>query len=57
MDQMWKRPVFIFAFCEFNSKQINVSGIQQFLAQFKGLELRKVNLNAANIYLSRNVNI
>jgi hypothetical protein len=51
MDQMWKRPVFIFAFGEFNSKQVNVSGIQDFLAQFEGLELRKENLNVANIYL------
>ena len=29
-----QRPVYIFAFGEYNSKQVNVSGIQHFLAQF-----------------------
>ena len=29
-----KRPVYIFAFGEFNSQQVNVGGIQHFLAQF-----------------------
>ena len=47
-----KRPVYIFVFGEYNSKQVNVSGIQHFLAQFQGLELRTENFNAANIYLS-----
>ena len=37
----------IFAFGVYNSKQVNVSCIQIFRAQF----LRKVMLNAANIYL------
>ena len=44
--------IYVFAFGAFNSKQVNVSGIQHFLAQLKGLELRKENLNAANINLS-----
>ena len=43
-----KRPVYIFAFGEFNSQQVKVSCIQHFLAQLQGLELRKKNLNAAN---------
>ena len=47
-----KSSVFIFAFGAFNSKQANVDRIQHFLAQTKGLELHKENLNAANIYLS-----
>ena len=46
-----KRPVYIFAFGEFNFQQVNVSCIQRFLVQFLGLELRKKILNAANIYL------
>ena len=46
-----KRPVYIFAFGAYNSKQVNVSGIQIFRAQFLGLYFRKVMLNAANIYL------
>ena len=29
-----KRPVYIFAFGEYHSKQVNVSGIQHLLAQF-----------------------
>ena len=35
---------YIFAFGAFNSKQVNVSGIQHVLAQLKGLELRKETL-------------
>ena len=46
-----KWPVYIFAFGEHNSKQVNVSGIQIFRAQFPALNLHKVMLNAANIYL------
>ena len=46
-----KRPVYILAFGVYNSKQVNVSGIQIFRAQFLALHLRKVMLNAANIYL------
>ena len=34
-----------------SSKQVNVSGIQHYLAQMYGQELRRENLNAANIYL------
>ena len=41
----------IFAFGVYNSKQVNVSSIQIFSAQFVALHLRKVMLNAANIYL------
>ena len=48
----FKRCVYIFTFGDFNSKPVNVSGIQHFLAQLKGLEMRKENLNAANIYLN-----
>ena len=33
------------------SKQLNVSGIKIFRAQFQSLKLRKEMLNAANIYL------
>ena len=44
-------PVYIFAFGEYNSKQVNVSGIKIFRAQFLALNLRKVMLNAVNIYL------
>ena len=47
----YKRPVFIFAFGMYKSKQVNVSGIQIFRLQFLALHLRKVMLNAANIYL------
>ena len=43
--------IYIFAFGEYNSKQVNVSAIQIFRAQFLALNLRKVMLNAANIYL------
>ena len=50
-DHYTKWPVFIFAFGEYISKQVNVSGIQIFRAQFLALNLRKVMLNAANIYL------
>ena len=46
-----KCPVYIFAFGEYNSKQVNVSDIKIFRAQFMALNLRKVMLNAANIYL------
>ena len=46
-----KWPVYIFAFGEYNSKQVNVSGMQIFRAQFLALHLRKVILNAVNIYL------
>ena len=46
-----KWPSYIFAFGEYNSKQVNVNGIQIFRAQFPALNLRKVMLNAANIYL------
>ena len=48
--QKIKRPVYIFAFGEYNSKQLNVSGIQHYLALY-GQELRNENFNAANIYL------
>ena len=48
----FKRCIYIFAFDPFKSKHVNVSGIQHFLAQLQGLELRKENLNAAIIYLS-----
>ena len=34
----------------YNSKQENVSGIQIVCAQFLALQLRKVMLNASNIY-------
>ena len=40
--------IYIFAFGEYNSKQVNVSGIQIFRAQFLTLNLRKVMLNSAN---------
>ena len=43
--------MYIFTFGEYNSKQVNVSGIQTFRGQFLALHLRKVMLNAANIYL------
>ena len=46
-----KRPVYIFAFGVYNFKQVNVSGIQIFHAQLLAINLRKVMLNAANIYL------
>ena len=46
-----KRPVYIIAFGEYNSKQVNVSGIKIFRAQFQSLKLRKEMLNVANIYL------
>ena len=50
-----KRPVYIFAFGEFNYKQVNDSGIKIFRPQFLALQLhlRKVMLNAANIYQFR----
>ena len=55
VDYNWytivKWPVYIFAFGEYNLKQVNVSGIQIFRAQLLALNLRKVMLNAANIYL------
>ena len=38
-------------FSVYNSKQVNVRGIQIFRAQFLALHLPKVMLNAANIYL------
>ena len=41
----------IFAFGEYNSKQVNVSGIQHYLAQIYGQEFCTENFNAANIYL------
>ena len=41
----------MFAFGEYNSKHVNVSGIQIFCAQFLALILRRVMLNAANSYL------
>jgi len=41
----------ILAFGVYIPKQANVSGIQIFRAQFLALHLRKVMLNAANIYL------
>ena len=41
----YKRPVYIFAFGEYNSIQLNDSGIKIFCAQ------KKEMLNAANIYL------
>ena len=34
IDRTVKRPVYIFAFGEYNSKQVNVSGIQSFPVQF-----------------------
>ena len=46
-----KWPVYIFAFGEYNSEGVNVSGIQIFRSQFLALNLRKVMLNAASIYL------
>ena len=46
-----KRPVYMFAFGEYNSKQVNVSGIQHYFTQIYGQEFRTENLNAANIYL------
>ena len=48
-----KRPVYILAFGVYNSKQVNVTGIQIFRAQFLALHLRKVMLNAAKIFLFR----
>ena len=50
-DFCFKRRVYIFAFGAFIYKQVNISGIQYFLVQL-GLELRKENFNASNIYLS-----
>ena len=41
----------VFTFGGINSRQVNVGGIQIFLAQFQALKLRKKMLNAANIYL------
>ena len=41
----------IFSFGEYNSKPVNVSGINIFRAQFQSLKLRKEILNATNIYL------
>ena len=41
----------IFTFGKYKSKQVNVSGIQRYLAQIQGKQLRTENLNAANIYL------
>ena len=46
----FKQPVYIFAYGDYNSKQVNVSGIQIFRAQFLALHLLKVMLNAATIY-------
>ena len=46
-----KWPVYVFIFGEINSRQVNVGGIQIFLAQFQDLKLHKKMLNAANIYL------
>ena len=43
--------MYILAVCVYNPKKANVSDIQIFLAQFLDLHLRKVMLNAANIYL------
>ena len=43
--------IYIFAFGEYNFKQVNVSGIKIFRAQLLALNLRKVMLNTANIYL------
>ena len=34
----FKRPIYIFAFGEYNSKQVNVSGIKIFRAQFQSLK-------------------
>ena len=51
LNKILKRPVYILAFGLYNSKQVNVSGIQIFSAHFLALHLRKVILNAANIYL------
>ena len=48
----YKRPVYTFAFDEYNSKQVNVNGIKIYRAQFQSLKLRNEVLNAANIYLS-----
>ena len=45
--------MYISAFGVYNSKQVNVSGIQISRAQFLALHLRQVMLNAANIYLFR----
>ena len=41
---------YIFAFGEINSQLVNVGGIQNCLAQFKGMEFCKETLNAAHIY-------
>ena len=49
----FKQPVYIFAYGDYNSKQVNVSGIQIFRAQFLALHLLKVMLNAAKIFLFR----
>ena len=43
--------MYVFAFGVYNFKQVNVSGIQIFRAQLLALNLRKVMLNATNIYL------
>ena len=51
--QMTCIHICIFAFSAYNFKQVNVSGIQIFRAQLLALNLRKVMLNAANIYLFR----
>ena len=41
----------MFAFGEYNSKKVNVSGILTFCAQVLALNLRRVMLNAANSFL------
>ena len=41
----------ISAFCEYNSNQVNISGIYIFRAQFQSLKLCKEMLNASNICL------
>ena len=48
-----KWPVYIFAFVKYNSKQVNVSVAFKFSqnAEFLALNLCKVMLNVANIYL------
>ena len=54
MKQKMERPVYIFAFGEYNSKQVNVSGIKIFRAQLQSLKLRNCVIELyspnANIY-------
>ena len=45
-----KTCLYMYLHLAFNSQQVNVGGIQHFLAQFQRLEMRKETLNTAIIY-------